>query len=526
MKKIVAAAAALMLTTTAMAQTESQVMMQYIHMADTTYAIPVNKIDSVTFGMGEPPIGDELTAVDLGLSVKWANRNVGAKTQTEFGNYYAWGETETKNEYTVLNYAWFDDYNHNDEYDFGSGELVNIGYDISGTIYDPVHTTEGGFWHMPTKEQMNELINECTWTWTQQNGVKGYRVTGPSGRYIFIPAGGSIYGSNNSNIGISGRYWTATFPSTGEYSAEALSISEGSKYCSTSTRFEGCNVRAVYEEDFVYYDITNLSAADITTSTAQISADVTNYNGQAPAGVMVSTTEKYLLNEARVFNATVDNGVFSAELIGLQPATTYYYKAYIKEGDKYFFSQQNIFTTEEGAGVQAEAIDLGLPSGTKWANMNVGASAPEVFGGYYGWGETEEKDDYDWDTYAYFNDVNGDGNYNYDEDGLINIGSDISGTDYDVAHVKMGGAWHMPTAEQAQELLTNCTLTPTMLNGVSGMEVKGSNGNTIFLPFSGMKEETLTQYVGENGFFWTSTLYSDEDLGEDFSRLFTAMVAA
>lgn len=520
MKKLFTIIACLLLALTVQAQTDGKVMLQYIHMSDTTLVFPVSKIDSVTFALGEPPIGDELTAVDLGLSVKWANRNVGAKSPTDYGNYYAWGETVTKDEYTVLNYAWFDDYNNNGEYDFGAGELVPIGSDISGTIYDPAHTTDGGYWHMPSQEEMDELINNCTWTWTSRNGVTGYEITGPSGRSIFMPAGGSIYGQQNANKGNQGRYWTGTFASTGEYSANALSFMDGSKYCSTSTRFEGCNVRAVYSEDFRYFDLTDVNVSNITSNAATISGAVTNYDGTAEIGVLLSTTEKYLLQEARAFTGSATDGTFTVETIGLQPATTYYYKAYVKDGEKYFFSEQSSFTTEDGANAQPEAVDLGLPSGTKWASMNVGASAPEVFGGYYAWGETEEKDDYDWDTYAYFYDADGDGNYNYDVDSVVNIGMDISGTDYDVAHVKLGGDWHMPTDVQAQELIDNCTITATTLNGVSGMEFKGPNGNTIFIPMGGMKEETLSQYVGENGFFWTSTLFVSDDLGEDFSRYF------
>ena len=85
-----------------------------------------------------------------------------------------------------------------------------------------------------------------------------------------------------------------------------------------------------------------------------------------------------------------------------------------------------------------EAIDLGLPSGTKWASCNVGATKPEEYGGYYSWGETEEKETYDWSTY-----IHCDGSSSTCHD----LGSDISGTEYDVAHVKWGGKWCMPTLD-------------------------------------------------------------------------------
>ena len=81
-------------------------------------------------------------------------------------------------------------------------------------------------------------------------------------------------------------------------------------------------------------------------------------------------------------------------------------------------------------------IDLGLPSGTKWACCNVGADTPEAYGGYYAWGETEEKSTYSWSNYIHCNGS---------RETVHDIGSDIAGTEYDVAHVKWGGSWVMPS---------------------------------------------------------------------------------
>lgn len=105
-------------------------------------------------------------------------------------------------------------------------------------------------------------------------------------------------------------------------------------------------------------------------------------------------------------------------------------------------------TSNSGNSTVGKAVDLGLPSGTKWADRNVGASSPEDFGDYYAWGETEVKDSYTWETYTL---CDGTAYSCYD------IGEDIAGTDYDVAHVKWGGNWEMPTKEQFEELINNCT---------------------------------------------------------------------
>ena len=153
----------------------------------------------------------------------------------------------------------------------------------------------------------------------------------------------------------------------------------------------------------------------------------------------------------------------------------------------------------------SRAVDLGLS--VKWASCNVGATAPEEYGGYYAWGETEEKSNYGWNYKYYWSDKDGDGNWDSIE--YVNIGSDISGTQYDVAHVKWGGSWRMPTWEEQQELLDNCTWYWTTLNGIYGYRVTGSNGNSIFLPAAGYRNGTEVNSRGSFGSYWSSSLYSD-----------------
>lgn len=151
----------------------------------------------------------------------------------------------------------------------------------------------------------------------------------------------------------------------------------------------------------------------------------------------------------------------------------------------------NVFT--------GEAIDLDLPSGTKWASCNVGATKPEEYGGYYAWGETEEKEVYSQDAYMYYKN----GEY-------VNLGSDISGTKYDVAHVKWGGNWCMPTKDDIKELLDKCTSEWTTLNGVNGRKFTSNiNGNSIFLPAAGYRWLGDLGYAGENGYYWSSTQNPD-----------------
>ena len=163
-----------------------------------------------------------------------------------------------------------------------------------------------------------------------------------------------------------------------------------------------------------------------------------------------------------------------------------------------------IGTTSCPDGNHPHMIDLGLPSGTKWACCNVEATTPEGYGGYYAWGETEEKDYYSWDTYQYWTDSDGDGGYNYDNE-MTNIGSDIAGTGYDVAHVRWGGSWVMPSLDQIEELLNNCSTQWTTQNGVNGRTFTGPSGGTIFLPAAGYRWDGDLYLAGSYGDSWSST---------------------
>ncbi len=154
------------------------------------------------------------------------------------------------------------------------------------------------------------------------------------------------------------------------------------------------------------------------------------------------------------------------------------------------------------------AVDLGLPSGTLWADRNVGADAPEAYGDYFAWGETEPKDYYDWSTYKWCN-----GSYDTQTKycTLSSYGTVDNKTvlelEDDAAYVNMGSAWRMPTNEEQVELLDICTKTWTTQNGVEGWEVTGPNGNSIFLPAAGVRYDSNLYYAGSCGVYRSSSLY-------------------
>ena len=140
-------------------------------------------------------------------------------------------------------------------------------------------------------------------------------------------------------------------------------------------------------------------------------------------------------------------------------------------------------------------IDLGLPSGTLWACCNLGASVPEDYGNYYAWGETNIKSVYNKSTYLYYS------SYNFQD-----IGSDISGTEFDAATVNWGSPWRMPTEKQLLELVDKTTSKWVTQDYVAGQKLTGSNGGSIFLPAAGLRSENSLRYAKNMGFYWSSSL--------------------
>lgn len=185
--------------------------------------------------------------VDLGLSVKWATMNVGAKTPEEYGDYFAWGETTTKSTYNWSTYKYC-----NGSYDSLTKYNTNSSY---GTIDnktqldlrdDAARANWGGSWRMPTDAELTELRSNCTWTWTTQNGVNGYKVTSKKSGYtnnsIFLPAAGYRYDSSLNGAGSYGYYWSSSLNTGYPSYAWSVDFDSGSVY---RVRADGQSVRPV-----------------------------------------------------------------------------------------------------------------------------------------------------------------------------------------------------------------------------------------------------------------------------------------
>lgn len=133
--------------------------------------------------------------VDIGLSVKWATCNVGAKTPGELGQYFAWGDTQTKESFA--------------EDDYTIGERADL-VDLKDTQYDTATAIWGNGWRMPTAEEMDELCKKCKWMWAKQNGSFGFKVTGPNGNSIFLPCSHIQMADGEENEFDETFYWSST----------------------------------------------------------------------------------------------------------------------------------------------------------------------------------------------------------------------------------------------------------------------------------------------------------------------------
>ena len=200
-----------------------------------TIEFPSSNVDFVDFS--EKPSGPTLTAgqvVDLGLSVYWASCNLGAEKPEDYGDLFSWGETKSKTSFFQSTYSLFD---------YQSTNCIDIGDNICGTEYDAARALLGEDWRLPSKNELEELLNNCTWEWTQINNINGYRVQGNNGNSIFIPAAGYNPLGVHISIGQWLGYWSGN--SSGENRAKVMMKLGGNPVFSTIERWCGLSIRPV-----------------------------------------------------------------------------------------------------------------------------------------------------------------------------------------------------------------------------------------------------------------------------------------
>ena len=460
--------------------------------------------------------------VDLGLpsGTLWATCNIGASTPEEYGDYFAWGETEPKNDYQWETYKHSMGSNNTMTRYSTRSEFAFNGFTDNLTkllpIDDAATANWGALWRMPTAEQMQELIDNCSCQWTQQNGVNGILVTGPNGGQIFLPASGTRMEDELDDVGQYGYYWSCSLTSEEDDYAHDMRFYPGYSgylYPDGGRRADGRPVRAVQNPNAwnsvgdlngdAKVDIAdavtvlNIMASGEYNAEADMNGDqkvdiadfVTILNIMAAGGVQKQVTEIVLsetslslaVNGTKTITATVlPSDATNKEVVWASNDPSI---ATVDQTGKVTAIAAGSCTVTcyatDGSGVTAECqvtvkkedtmeyVDLGLPSGTLWATCNLGARSPEEYGDYFAWGETEPKDNYTWGTYKWMTAGKDDWNYInkytfpdnqtegcwYSGGQFVGDGKQELDPEDDAATALLGSSWQIPSVAQIYELL-------------------------------------------------------------------------
>ncbi len=396
---------------------------------------------------GDEPVtpgGTEYVNLGLPSGTLWATVNIGASSPEEYGSYFAWGETSAKDTYDLNNYKWSNSRNKMTKYCTSSSYGTVDDLTELDPEDDAAYVNWGGEWHMPTLEQMEELVEECYWERTTLNGVEGTLVIGSKGASLFLPAAGYQFGGSLAEVGTGGTYWSRSLYTSRSDCAHYMYFNSSGEYWDYNVfRYIGLPVRAVHD------------------SYEEPDGD-TDKDGHVNISDVTMLID-YLLS-----------GRWSDEPVEVE--------------------------------LEPEYVDLGLPSGTLWAKWNIGATNLNRHGSFFAWGETSPSERYDWYYYKWCKGSNNTltkycTNSEYGYNGFIDGKTELDPED-DAAYVNWGPSWRIPSLSQWQELYDRCTWEWTG----SSQKVTGPNGNTIYLPASGYFQDFCLGN-GEIGCYWTSSLY-------------------
>ena len=427
-----------------------------IHLSDgSTIVRPVWEVEKITFGTAESTVESAApeAAVDLGLSVQWAPFNIGATSASEAGFLVGWGDVTTQNHSTDLKYY---------PTLTPDGHIVNTSYDLAKVMWEDK-------WRMPTDGEITELMTQCDWEWTEQDGVKGYLVKSRTNENsIFLPVTGVRTGNDTSEPE-AGYYWSGML-ATNNSNAQLLGINESTPSLTEMERYLGMAIRPVYGDykQKVEVEIVGSGVSQGVESISLPLAFTGTLSYITEYGVAYATSESALNVQGnnRVNKTGVPNENTTITVAGLESNTIYYFKAYaVTEGN---YVESDVFSINTVAKFPvADIVDLGLS--VKWAKWNMGASGEDEIGGYYGWGDSTG-DMRSWTSSDYAN--------GYTKTSIC------GDAEYDIATANWGKGWRLPTKAEVEELMEKCTITTATKNGVAGYTLT-CNGQSIFLPKGG-----------------------------------------
>ena len=463
-------------------------------------------------------------AVDLGLSVMWATCNLGASKPEDCGGYYQWAGLQDVTDTSIYldesncpyhtgsdQFTGWTKYFPSDKSSYWSGS----GSPDNKTVLDPeddvAYVSLSGKWRMPTIDEFQELMDNCTSEWTALNGVKGRKFTSnKNGNSIFLPAAGCRSGNYLYSAGLEGSYWSSSLYTTDipPHSACGFYYSSSSYDVCTEyyVRCLGQSIRPVYGD--------RVNVAGVSLNKTDISLEIGAIFNLSATVVPSNAAERSVSwSSSNTSIATVDaSGIVTGIKAGSAIIT-------VMSTDGGYIATCGV-TINSSKPVTPEAVDLGLPSGIKWASFNLGATKPEEYGRYYQWAGLQDVTDIsiylDLSNCPYHTGSSSSSGWtkyipSYKSSYWSGSGSPDNKTvldpEDDVAHVKLGGKWRMPTDSEFEELLDNCTLEWTALNGVNGQKFTSKkNGNSIFLPAAGSRSGDHLTSAGSSGFYWSSAL--------------------
>lgn len=464
-------------------------------------------------------------AVDLGLSVMWAPFNIGATTPENRGDFFAWGETNPKNNYSWSTYKWGNgDVSRVSKYQYSWNYVsseINDNIIILEPEDDAATINWGKSWRIPTALEWEELLNKdnCSWAWINDykgTGVNGLLVTskkpGYLGNTIFLPASGSRNNlSQNYYFNNQGNYWSSSlctkdtyFISGDSFALSTLFTSDYAPCPRTVFRNAGFSIRPVYCE---FIPISSISLSDDTIDLSfrqslSLEATLSPMNATDKTIRWQSDDDSIIVVQQDGTIIPVSEG--SARITALA-----------SNG----LSASCIVSSHYTMDAIGEVVDLGLS--VKWASFNVGARNEEEYGDFFAWGEVTPKRSYDLLSYRWFNDSSLSKYNSMSANGVVDNNLILDAED-DAATMNWGAEWRMPTKEEWEEL-HKCCLWDWMENyhnsGVNGYLIKsnveGYSNNSIFLPAGGGDCYMYQGYYsitdeGRVGRYWTSSL-NDKD---------------
>ena len=409
--------------------------------------------------------------IDLGLpsGILWASCNLGAWEPQETGAYFAWGETEPKGYFSSSNYK----FKGNTKYQYGKAP------DVLQPEDDAAHVKLGGKWRIPTPPEMRELLSECTWT----KEASGYTVTGPNGKSIFIPFGGWYDYELNSKSHLC--IWTSSLGSSTNTNAAGLYDTT----ISSCSKWMGSNIRPVWAEPYPTITKLELDKHEITPK-AGSKVQLTAYSGSEK---LASTLVQWQSSNKDI--ATVDRrGLVTIVCEG---------RARITVSTPGSSLSDVCEIIPEYKYSQPEEIDLGLPSGLKWASCDLGATDPKKPGAYFAWGETQTKLDFTSDNYKWGICTSDDNMTKYNAvDGKM-----VLDPEDDAARVILGGDWRMPSMEELQEMFDACTWTKETEEGLVYFVGKSNyNNRRITIPASGLFYDNALSNYFNLAYIWSADI--------------------